>query len=303
MADVVHILHLGLALCGKSGNAGTWEPGHKWVGLRTEATCDACLRAADVLPVELMARQFAERPLTAEEERAAALRAEAERQVATAIREQPKPSQRDFRALSQAIDAALNETEPSKIDEAESALRLQVERLRPAIDADFPNNPLDEVFREHGEALLRALFAWRGQGSITRWKTKISRRLAHLVDRIGRDYPGATGELQKAGVADAVDDVLSAAARRRTPKGFAAELTRLRDELGSLGQLVDDLADYAHEAADDEPPAPIESSLPATGDERARRLIERADRGDGRQDVKLVADYLRRTAAAEDRDG
>lgn len=226
MADVVHILHLGGALCGKVGTPAQWESGHKWVALlndahgsRGEATCEGCLRSARArdpitgemtaetaeAEIEFMARQLAARPLSAEEERAAALRTEGERRVAAVIREHAEPS------------------------------------------------PLEEVFREHGEALLRALFAWRGQGSITRWKTRPSRALAHLADRIGREYPGATGELQKAGVADAVDDVLSAAARRRTPKGFAAELSRLRDELGSLGLLVDELADYAHEVAEDEP--------------------------------------------------
>jgi hypothetical protein len=213
MADVVHILHLGGALCGKVGTPAQWESGHEWVALlnddhgpRSAATCEGCLRSAR-LRDPITGAITAERALTAEQERAAALRAERERRVAAVIREHAEPA------------------------------------------------PLDEVFREHGAALLRALFAWRGQGSITRWKTKPSRALAHLADRIGREYPGATGELQKAGVADAVADVLSAAARRRTPKGFAAELARLRDELGSLGLLVDELADYAHEVADDEPPA------------------------------------------------
>jgi hypothetical protein len=144
-------------------------------------------------------------------------------------------------------------------DECLSAAWKRLAQSDPMMPAEPEPLPvtLDKVFRAHGSELLRALFAWRGQGSITRWKTKISRRLAHLADRLQREYPQATAALQKAGNADAVEDVLSAAARRRTPKGFAAELTRLRDELGSLGQLVDDLADYAHEAAEDEPRAAV----------------------------------------------
>lgn len=246
MADVVHILHLGFALCGKPGSPSTWEPGHKWVGLlnddhgpRSEATCDDCLRSVryrdPVTGVIIDGPVYwpLSDPLQVPPLSPADNLLEKARRFAREWREEEGCSADLLDELQAAIEAYDGTTLPEQ-----------------------PMNAgLVEVFATHGEDILRSLFAWRGQGSITRWKTKISRRLAHLADRLQREYPQATAALHEAGNADAVEDVLSAAARRRTPKGFAAELTRLRDELGSLGQLVDELADYAHATAEDEPRA------------------------------------------------
>jgi len=112
---------------------------------------------------------------------------------------------------------------------------------------------LGGLFAAEGRELLRALFAWRGQGSITRWKTKPSRKLAHLADRLAREYPGTTAELQAAGHQDAIESVLRAEQALTTRKGRARELMRVRDELASLTQLVESLAEHASEDAEDEP--------------------------------------------------
>lgn len=112
---------------------------------------------------------------------------------------------------------------------------------------------LSGLFAAEGRELLRALFAWRGQGSITRWKTKPSRKLAHLVDRLAREYPGTTADLQRAGNDDAIESAIQAGRALATPTGRARELVRVRDELRSLAELVDSLAEHAAEDAETEP--------------------------------------------------
>lgn len=59
MADVVHILHAGHALCGKPGVPGDWGPGHKWVardtdalGDRSETNCPGCLAGYQIWKID-----------------------------------------------------------------------------------------------------------------------------------------------------------------------------------------------------------------------------------------------------------
>jgi len=225
MADVVHILHEGWSLCGKPGVPGDWGPGHKWVardtdahGERTQASCPGCLRGYQVWKTD--------------------------------------PDRlREYVDAQRAAQAGTETEPPGEFELGYAAGWLQGQRDAPGYLEQTRASPeklaLSGLFAAEGRELLRALFAWRGQGSITRWQTKPSRKLAHLVDRLAREYPGTTADLQMAGNDDAIESVLAAEQARATPKGRARELVRVRDELRSLAELVDSIAEHAVDAAED----------------------------------------------------
>jgi hypothetical protein len=122
---------------------------------------------------------------------------------------------------------------------------------RPAGRVD--EGALDPVFRALGAELLRALFAWRDQASsITRWTTKPSRKLAHLADQLARLYPDATAELRWAGRFDAIEASMKRIQSLQTPKGRARELLRIREDLATMGNDVEAIAEHAADAAEEE---------------------------------------------------
>lgn len=123
---------------------------------------------------------------------------------------------------------------------------------RPAGRVDF-DVKLEPMLREHAAELIRALFAWRDQASsITRWTTKPSRKLAHLADQLARLYPDATAELRRAGRFDAIEASMKRIQSLQTPKGRARELLRIREELATLGNDVEAIAEHAADDAEEE---------------------------------------------------
>ena len=154
--------------------------------------------------------------------------------------------------------------------------RVVAERVpiegEPVLDGTFPDDHTNErkdarpegrkdevaeapawLLREHADELLRALFAWRDQASsVTRWTTKPSRKLAHLADQLARLYPDATAEPRRAGRFDAIEASMKRIQSLQTPKGRALELLRIREELATMGNDVEAIAEHAADAAEEE---------------------------------------------------
>lgn len=156
----------------------------------------------------------------------------------------------------------------------------------PTIDGEFeeaaPGIPPEIIavrgmFANEGAALLRALFAWRAQGSVTRWRTRPSRALATLADRLAREYPDATRALREQGERDAVDAALGRIHSLSTAEGRTRELARVGRELASLAEDVDAIGNHESEAADDERERTLDLAQPrpyAKTVEALRRFVQ-----------------------------
>jgi hypothetical protein len=166
----IHILMAGKQLCGKAVETTQDDP-DRWVpmNLRHEATCEACLAAS--APVLMIG---------------------------------DKPAPASAQAVIGELDADMRARELiERADRGEGRhdVKLVADYLRrhPTTIEAQPHQPpklgeerraaLRDLFAVEGRTLMQLLFAWRAQGSISRWSTGPSKALALFVDHLQREWP------------------------------------------------------------------------------------------------------------------
>lgn len=66
---------------------------------------------------------------------------------------------------------------------------LEAQKGQPPKLGEAKTAALSGLFAAEGRTLMQLLFAWRAQGSLTRWSTGPSKALALFVDFLQREYP------------------------------------------------------------------------------------------------------------------
>jgi hypothetical protein len=116
---------------------------------------------------------------------------------------------------------------------------------------------------ERERELLEAVFAWRAQGTLQRWKTEPSRTLAKLVTTIGRELPPDVRTRLEEQARDRVaEDALTRRYAIQASKGRARELQALFENLAEISERLALVVEEEHFAADEQlaklqPPTPI----------------------------------------------
>lgn len=189
--------------------------------------------------------------------------------------------------------------------------------------------------------LLRRVLAWRAQGAPSKWSSEPSKALALEADRVAERFPHLVHDLQpppddasrmrqarrdndverlRELIPKALresynqDPIIHAAFATAMYGGLSRESALIRvvqelclDRARLVAQLLklrrEGVPDVVIHDYDGEMRMRLRAEpLPGGDAERAAELVARADRGEGRHDVKLVVDYLR-AQLAEKTDG
>lgn len=196
MADTVHMLRGGFALCGKPGPPGHWAAGHKWVhadsddnGPRSAANCTACLDALAQLTM-LPRRRLAAEVVPA-------VLHDAYRNDAT-VSAHFHLAMRDDLSLEGVLIAIVQALLAEKATLTAAVLSYAKNAPPPVLHFEGPppvwlkaralaepTPPELHLDRE----LMAAVLAWRAQGRKSKWTTAPSVHLVEVVDRLRERYP------------------------------------------------------------------------------------------------------------------
>jgi hypothetical protein len=208
MADVVHMLRFGGAICGKVGTPSEWGPGHKWVatdhdehGPRSAANCPGCLtvrsasnREAWGVPDVEQDWFFTfgsghhypgkpEQPLGLSFVRFRGTYMSARMQMIEVF-----GGKWAFQYES-AQAAGVDEHGLTEVHPLVGPVTEKLHAPPGGAHAVPTHRGVSWLAARHIDDLLGAVLAWRAQGRKSKWTTPASRHLADVADRLRERYP------------------------------------------------------------------------------------------------------------------
>jgi hypothetical protein len=240
----VHLLWSGHALCGKPGVPGEWGSGQAWLSLGDfdtmgeQVTCPGCLVAQKHQQLrDVPADRRREPVMQYLRGRAEALRYDV---------------RHELRFLEMQLQIMLGR-------HPDAAQLILVQGPTPGLSTPVPTDAGTPVRAalltpETELALLEAVFAWRAQGTLTRWKTEPSRTLAKLVKRrLAEELPpDALEHLEKQARERVAEDALTRRYAIQESKGRARELQALFENLAEISERLALVVEEEHFAADEQ---------------------------------------------------